>query len=175
MRSRTGGLFEKWSAVGSLNVTYFGPLSSFQLYGPLHHDWWSLFTRAGRFDVLSCPFGLDVLSHSTRGLCSFISHWSLHDPFVEFRKFVTPTIAVETPKCLIFLFYSYSYSNRIRPGSDFPFPVTNRVIRCIIMVRRFLCVFVFMVTVVCAALVVAVNVDVSHVPSVISSHEVLGY
>ena len=80
---------EKWSAVGSLSVTYFGPSPYFQLDESLHHDWWSLFTRAGRFHVLSCPFGTDVFSYSTWGLCSFISHWSLHDPFVEFRKFVT--------------------------------------------------------------------------------------
>ena len=106
---------EKWSAVGSLSVIFFELLSSFQLYGALRHCWWSLFIRTGRIHVLSFSFRNDVLSYVTWVLCSYISHWSLHDPFVDFNKFVTSIVVVETPRDFIFFYFtsvSMSYSSR---------------------------------------------------------------
>ena len=83
-----------WSLVVFPTVRITSPLMiAFHSRGSVSRTVMSFWTR--------CPKG-----HSTRGLCSFISHWSLHDPFVEFRKFVTPTAAVETPRDSIFLFCS---------------------------------------------------------------------
>ena len=86
---------------------------------------------------------------------------------------MTPIVAVETPRDSSFL----KFHNCIHVV--FVHEVTSHfmsrivLIRCILMMCRCFCVFVFIVTVVRAALVVVVNVDGSHVSSVISTHEVL--
>ena len=125
-------------------------------------------------DFTYCYFLFDSISFHKymRILYTYICHWSLHDPFVEFKKFMTPTVAVETPRDFIFLLFQICIHVVFVQIVTCHFLSRIVFIRCILMMCRCFCVFVFMVTVVRTALVVVVNVDDSHVSSVISSHEV---
>ena len=161
-------LIEKWSAVGSLSITVCYSLTSVQLYGSLHHYWGSFFTYADWLHVLLFPFRFDILSQihvdSLQLHLSLITSWSIRG----IQKVSDSNSRRWNVERFYFPFVSQLYSCRIRPDSDSSLPVTNRVHPMHTNDVSLLLCFCFHDH--CRAVVV--NVDDSHVSSVISAREV---